>query len=105
MALQIADKNTLLDAAYSTGNNIDPTLWSSIDKDGKQGVGTNPFLSFSLRDRCRFPGHGAVGVRHGRFRAGPPLPVGWPIYGAAFARFRRPVALALTPLPAPAFRR
>ena len=35
MALQIADKNTLLDAAYSTGNNIDPTLWSSIDKDGK----------------------------------------------------------------------
>ena len=29
MALQIADKNTLLDAAYSTGNNIDQTLWSS----------------------------------------------------------------------------
>ena len=35
MALQIADKNTLFDAAYSTGNNIDPTLWSSIDEDGK----------------------------------------------------------------------
>ena len=34
MALQIADKNNLFDAAYSTGNNIDPTLWSSIAEDG-----------------------------------------------------------------------
>ena len=35
IALQIADKNLLFDAAFSTGNNIDPTLWSTIAEDGK----------------------------------------------------------------------
>ncbi len=40
-----------------------------------QGASTNPFRSFSLRGRCRFPGHGAAGVRLGRFRAGPPAPI------------------------------
>ena len=34
IALQIADKNSLFDAGFSTGNNIDPTLWSSIAEDG-----------------------------------------------------------------------
>jgi hypothetical protein len=33
--LQIADKNLLFDAAFCTGNNIDPTLWSTIAEDGK----------------------------------------------------------------------
>jgi hypothetical protein len=27
--------NSLFDAAFSTGNNIDPTLWSTIAEDGK----------------------------------------------------------------------
>jgi hypothetical protein len=35
IALQIADKNSLFDAGFSTGNNIDPTLWSIIAEDGK----------------------------------------------------------------------
>ena len=35
IALQSADKNLLFDAAFSTGNNIDPTLWSTIAEDGK----------------------------------------------------------------------
>ena len=35
IALQIADKNLLFDAGFSTGNNIDPTLWSVIAEDGK----------------------------------------------------------------------
>ena len=35
MALQIVDKSSLFDAAFSTGNNIDPTLWSIIAEDGK----------------------------------------------------------------------
>jgi hypothetical protein len=35
IAPQIADKNLLFDAAFSTGNNIDPTLWSTIAADGK----------------------------------------------------------------------
>ena len=35
IALQTADKNLLFDAAFSTGNNIDPTLWSIIAEDGK----------------------------------------------------------------------
>ena len=35
IAPQIADKNLLFDAAFSTGNNIDPTLWSTIAEDGK----------------------------------------------------------------------
>ena len=35
IALQIADKNSLFDAAFCTGNNIDPTLWSTIAEDGK----------------------------------------------------------------------
>ena len=35
IALQIADKNSLFDARFSTGNNIDPTLWSIIAEDGK----------------------------------------------------------------------
>ena len=35
IALQIAAKNSLFDAAFSTGNNIDPTLWSIIAEDGK----------------------------------------------------------------------
>ncbi len=34
IALQIADKNSLFDAAFSTGNNINPTLWSIIAEDG-----------------------------------------------------------------------
>ncbi len=35
IAFQIADMNSLFDAAFSTGNNIDPTLWSTIAEDGK----------------------------------------------------------------------
>ena len=35
IALQSADKNLLFDAAFSTGNNIDQTLWSTIAEDGK----------------------------------------------------------------------
>ena len=35
ITLQIAAKNSLFDAAFSTGNNIDPTLWSSVAKDGE----------------------------------------------------------------------
>ena len=35
IALHTADKNLLFDAAFSTGNNIDPTLWSTIAEDGK----------------------------------------------------------------------
>jgi hypothetical protein len=35
IALQIADKNSLFDAGFSTGNNIDLTLWSIIAEDGK----------------------------------------------------------------------
>ena len=35
MAPQNADKNKLFDAGHSTGNNVDPTLWSSIAADGK----------------------------------------------------------------------
>jgi hypothetical protein len=35
IALQIADKKSLFDAGFSTGNNIDPTLWSIIAEDGK----------------------------------------------------------------------
>jgi hypothetical protein len=35
ITLQIAAKNLNLDGAFSTGNNIDPTLWSVIAEDGK----------------------------------------------------------------------
>lgn len=35
IALQSADKNLLFDAAFSTGNNIDPTLWSIIAEERK----------------------------------------------------------------------
>ena len=35
ITLQIAAKNLNLDGAFSTGNNIDPTLWSIIAEDGK----------------------------------------------------------------------